>query len=374
MTKTVAIVLAVLILIPIVFALVGRLISFGNLQIVTENGIQESEYVELGGIEQYVKIRGQNKDNPVVIFLHGGPGGSLSYIMPTYQQPLEKKYTFVNWDQRGCGRTYYKNENAEVTYELLENDLDELVDYVCKKLGKERVFILGYSWGTVLGSNYVQKHPEKVMAYFSAGQVINGVQGEIYASEQAMKAAKAEGKQKMYDEISAYRDKLETMTKDNFDINEFMKNRANTAHYLTPLSQKSSFSMVWAGMTSSEMNLDDIKWTQKTSEELFNSQNGIEKELLNYFMFEYNAYDDAPSYDVPVYFIIGENDMITPCPMVQEYCDSLRGTNKTISVIPGAGHNAFFDKPGDFNSILQKMLDVETVMWEAGAVPETEAE
>ncbi len=83
-----------------------------------KDGIQKSEYIKLGGILQYIQTRGRKTNNPVLLFLHGGPGGPISYVSCLWQEELEKNYTIVHWDQRGCGRTYYKNKKEKPTIVL----------------------------------------------------------------------------------------------------------------------------------------------------------------------------------------------------------------------------------------------------------------
>jgi len=107
-----------------------------------------------------------NRNNPVIIFLHGGPGAGLTCLNYIFSDPLTSEYTFVGWDQRGCGRTYLNNisvdpDNDTVTFDQLQKDLDELVDHAREKFGQDKVILMGHSWGTVVGSVYAQEHPEK---------------------------------------------------------------------------------------------------------------------------------------------------------------------------------------------------------------------
>jgi len=144
----------------------GRNIKYFEHFRLIENGIDEEGYVALGGQHQYVTVRGMNRNNPVIIFLHGGPGAGLTCLNYIFSDPLTSEYTFVGWDQRGCGRTYLNNisvdpDNDTVTFDQLQKDLDELVDHAREKFGQDKVILMGHSWGTVVGSVYAQEHPEK---------------------------------------------------------------------------------------------------------------------------------------------------------------------------------------------------------------------
>lgn len=148
-------------------------------KIDTNTGIQENIYITIGGIEQYLQIRGEDRDNPIILWLHGGPGFPLTYLTYYYQPALEKDYTIACWEQRGCGRTFYRNKGGgNLTIEQLLADTDEVIDYLRERFGQEKIIIIGQSWGTVLGMDYINIHPEKVAAYIGVGQVTNFSQGK----------------------------------------------------------------------------------------------------------------------------------------------------------------------------------------------------
>ncbi|MDE7177029.1 MAG: alpha/beta hydrolase [Lachnospiraceae bacterium] len=156
-----------------VFIIGGRNLNYFKHYEMIAQGVDEGTYVTLGGQEQYVLIRGMDSENPVMIYLHGGPSSPDTYVTYGFTDHLINDYTVVAWDQRGCGRTYFHNmrndsENATASFEQAKTDLDELVDYARERFGKEKVIILGHSYGTILGSRYALEHPDKVSAYIGA--------------------------------------------------------------------------------------------------------------------------------------------------------------------------------------------------------------
>lgn len=141
--------------------------------------IAETAFMRLGGIDQWVMIRGESISNPVFILVHGGPGFPETGFFRYFNSSLEKTFTVVYWEQRGAGRSFTPNlPEADMTIERFVCDLDELVDAVCARLNKRRVVILGHSWGSALGTLYAARHPEKVCAYVGTGQI-----GDLQASE-----------------------------------------------------------------------------------------------------------------------------------------------------------------------------------------------
>ena len=137
---------------------------------VMPGSIAEVAYLRLGGLDQWVMIRGESIANPLLILLHGGPGFSETHFFRHFNAPLEKAFTVVYWDQRGSGKSFDgKIARSSMTVERFVTDLDELVQAVCRRVGKERVTIFGHSWGSVLGVLYAARFPEKVAAYVGSG-------------------------------------------------------------------------------------------------------------------------------------------------------------------------------------------------------------
>jgi len=136
-------------------------------------------YRRLGGLDQWVMIRGKSVANPPLVLLHGGPGLSETGLFRHFNAPLEESFTVVYWDQRGAGKSFDRNvDRSSLTVEQPISDLDELVDAVCTRLDKTKVAIFGHSWGSALGPLYAARFPEKVTAYVGSGQIGDWAAGE----------------------------------------------------------------------------------------------------------------------------------------------------------------------------------------------------
>lgn len=146
---------------------------------VIPGSIASMETATIGGISQSLWFRGVDRDMPAVILLHGGPGISESALFRHYDDALERHFLMVYWDQRGAGRSYHADiPRASMTLTQFENDLNQVVDLVRRRFGKDRVILLGHSWGTLLGIRYAHDHPEKVAAYVGVGQIANFAEDE----------------------------------------------------------------------------------------------------------------------------------------------------------------------------------------------------
>ena len=156
--KWIGIVLLSLILLLLIVRFIGKLYYNKT----PDSGINETMYIDVNGQEQWINIYGEDKNNPVMLYLHGGPGGSTSAMDWGILRKLASDYTIVNWDQRGCGKTQiHSPQNDLITPELMRSDIDTVVNDVLDYMGKEKLVILGHSWGTMYGGDYVIRHPEK---------------------------------------------------------------------------------------------------------------------------------------------------------------------------------------------------------------------
>lgn len=139
--------------------------------------IDTLERVELGGIPQWISVRGLDRQNPVLLYLHGGPGFPAMPASHRWQGPWEEYFTVVQWDQRGAGKTYAANDEAAVrptlTVPRMIADAEELVRHLRARYGQEKIVLLGHSWGSVIGVELARRHPEWFHAYVGLGQVVD---------------------------------------------------------------------------------------------------------------------------------------------------------------------------------------------------------
>lgn len=142
-------------------------------RIVSPRGINEAGYVQLGGARQWVTIRGQDRRQPILVYLHGGPGGTTSDLAYSFQRPWEDYFTVVQWDQRGFGRSAIDGEalRGTITKTQLVDDAIALIEHLRRRTGQQKVILLGHSWGTVLGAEVAKRRPDLLYAYVGFGQL-----------------------------------------------------------------------------------------------------------------------------------------------------------------------------------------------------------
>jgi proline iminopeptidase len=151
-------------------------------KIATRDGVEELLEIPVGGTKQWISVRGRNRHNPILLMIHGGPASPDIPTSWSFQDGWEDFFTVVQWDQRGSGKTYNANDPALIaptlSLERITKDAAEVVQYLRRRYDKEKVFVLGHSWGSLVGLQLAQRHPELLFAYVGMGQVISGLENE----------------------------------------------------------------------------------------------------------------------------------------------------------------------------------------------------
>lgn len=166
-------------------------------KIVAPGGVERSEVIHIGGIGQFVSIRGQDKANPVLLILHGGPGFPTTPMAWWATRGLEEYFTVVDWDQRGSGKTYLLNDPKVIAPTMrpaqFVNDTEALVGWLRREFRKDKVFVLGTSWGSYIGLEFAARRPQWLHAYIGMGQAANTPESERRGYAYALAAARKAG-------------------------------------------------------------------------------------------------------------------------------------------------------------------------------------
>lgn len=346
-TGIISVLIAIIILLCTVTIGIRNVIYIKN-HVRGDNAIEEEVFLDINGQKQYCLIRGEDVNNPVVIWIHGGPASPDTMDIYYLTNYLKDDYTVIAWNQRGCGRTYFKNQsidpdNSTASFEQLQDDLDVLVDYARERFGQAKVIIVGHSFGTMVGSDYSVNHPEKVEKYVGVGQM--GAKGsDKVAANDALEKAKALGDDTVEFEkaVGAY--------EQNPSIANMLTVRGFADKYHKPDYEKN---YIIDAIFSPYMGINDIRWFMKQlSVDAFVEQN----KLLFDYITEHDVYDFDMEYKVPVVFISGSCDWVTPVSCMKDYCDAIDAPSKTVHLIDGWGHSVPQENPQGFAKILKELL------------------
>jgi pimeloyl-ACP methyl ester carboxylesterase len=361
--KIISIILALIILLPIIALFIGR--GVNDIRLRLPGGVREKGYIELGGALQYISIRGADASNPVIIYLHGG--GSPGYILPL-QQIVEADYTFVFWEQRGEGRSYIKSPDAELSLEILLNDLDELVDYAAERFNQP-IIIVGHSGGTTLGIQYAEAHPDKLAGFIGIGQMVDSSEAGRFFVKETARSARESGNEQDALEIEEIDGFLEEFWKNHPDLDYYTVDdvtRAKIDKIISLLDQYDPFpSPPTRDDTVSALLSPDFDWARFRwelalrnldpwidIEKVFDAQQPVAEVFGNL--------TPPGNLDIPVVFINGSIDGFTPAVLVQEYFERLTAPKKEIFILQGVGHLPMEEKENIeiFSETLKKALAI----------------
>lgn len=180
----------------------------GDLQkVVSPRGIDERLLITVGGVRQWITVKGRDDRNPVLLFIHGGPAAPEMPTSWIFQNDWEDFFTVVQWDQRGAGKTYNANDPADIKFSLsvqqITDDAAQVVQYLRQRYHQDKLFVIAHSWGTVPGLKLAQEHPEWLYAYIGMGQIIDMRENERLGYESVLASARADHNDKAVKELEA---------------------------------------------------------------------------------------------------------------------------------------------------------------------------
>ena len=308
--------------------------------------IDRKERIDLGGVKQAIHIWGTRQENPVILFLHGGPGVPNRHGMAVSHMDLLDDFTIVAWDQRGTGGSYFGCDPKSLTLEQLIADCCELIDYLCKTLNKKKIFLLGGSWGTELGTFVCQRYPEKIAGYIGYGQVVNGIENEnvsyAYTLEQAKKAGNAED----IAELERIGPPVDGQYKPVFE--GLMAQRRLLKKYGGHSTKSGGYfsGTVIPILKSKELNLRDKIGTAK----------GYKVCLSQMWptIVHYDFMKEANTFQMPYYIFQGRKDNNTPSSLIQAYYDVIQAPDKDLVWFEHSAHGPLGEEPRKFKSLMRE--------------------
>jgi pimeloyl-ACP methyl ester carboxylesterase len=297
-------------------------------------GVDEAMYVHLGGIDQWVTIRGEDRHNPVLLFVHGGPGDVTNPWSFAYFAAWERRFTVVQWDQRGAGRTLRKtgpSVASTMTLDRMAQDGIELSEFLRKHLGKDKIVLVAHSFGSILGLRMVQARPDLFYAYVGTGQVSDETKNYSVAYAALLEKAQAIGNQQAAAELRRIGEPPYP-NGEGYGVQRKWANSFEGADRFLP----GTLGLALVAPGNSVRDLND----------------SIDGQILSGDRLVPQATSSTPKdlgleFAVPIFFFQGTEDFTTPTALARQYLDAIKAPLKEFVPIDG-GHFAVFMNSGQF--------------------------
>jgi pimeloyl-ACP methyl ester carboxylesterase len=293
--------------------------------------IDEEHFIPIGGIEQWVTIKGDSCANPVILFIHGGPGDPLSPYADSVYGAWAKDFTLVQWDQRGSGMTFGRNPPAPgstLTIDRMTEDGVQVASYLTRHLGQRKVILMGSSWGSILAVHMVKARPDLFYAYVGASQMVSYRENQSASYTKVLALARAANDQKTIATVEALGPPPWTNPR-NFGI---LRRAIRKYEAQTTIPAPQSWWVPAAAYATPEEQAnyeggEDFSYLQFVGLKGDGMFSGVELPKL------------GTTFDVPVFFIQGSEDILTAPDVTKRYFESISAPQKAFVLVPQAGHD-----------------------------------
>ena len=311
--------------------------------------VDEKGFVSIGGIEQWVTVKGDSCANPVILFLSGGPGNPLSPYSDAVFGAWTKDFTLVQWDQRGAGMTYGRSPpapDAALSIKQMSDDGAELAAYLAHRFGKEKVILWGSSWGSILGVHMAKAHPELFYAYLGTAQVVNNQENESVSYAKLLGLARAADDQASLAVLEGVGAPPWTDPRSFGKVRRVI--RKFEAKVTTPAPE------AWWKPAA--------EYT--TPQALADYEAGEEYSFLNFVGMKGDGMAgqvDLPKlgtdFAIPMFFVEGAQDLLATPDVAQRYYDSLTAPQKHLVLLERAGHDPNQDVvDAEYRILIERIL------------------
>lgn len=313
---------------------------------IVQGSVAIMERLTLGGVEQFVTVRGRNSKAPILIWLYGGPGMDATGMWRNFNAPLEDHFLVVYWTQRGTGRSYTSDISPKsMNLGQFVADLHQLVGILKRRYGQEKVVLAGHSWGTNIGVAYAQSHPENVSAFVGIGQIAHSAEGERRSYAFTLTEAKKRGN------AEALAD-LQKIGSPPYPVESLIIQRGWLEKFGGAWHEpKSFFQLMLTSYKASEMTwYDGVK---------FNAGFDFSQKMLGPEIDKFDWMSKASRFAVPIFIVAGRYDRNTDADLAHEYFEKIQAPMKQFKWFEQSAHSPPFEEPQAFNDfMLKKVLPV----------------
>ena len=320
-----------------------------------DGGINENMYVEINNSTQWISIYGKDINNPVILYLHGGPGSPTSYIDYKFLRKWSDVYTVVSWDQRNVGLSYNINQltgDKPYTKELLMEDGIEMTKYLLNYLKKDKLILVGHSWGSIFGANLVLEHPEYYQYFIGTGQVVDIKENEKALKEAAKEWTKGDKKgEELYEKFISTNSTKEYVT---------TRNKIMKRYGFDMLAESPDYSILSAIFFNPYYSYVDLS-------KLVTDMTILPIEQMKYLDFLFSPEFDKFSllnrteYQIPFYNINGDHDYQANTFQAEEYFNSVKAPHKKLYMMKDMNHGLLEVRSNEFSDIIHEIAKLERI-------------
>lgn len=306
-------------------------------------GINEFMYVEINETKQWINIYGKNKNNPVLLYLHGGPGSSTSEIDYAFTRKWADIFTVVTWDQRNCGKSYNKSQNnITLTKDMLMEDGKEMTEFIKSYLNVDKITLLGHSWGSIYGANLVLAYPDYYNLFIGCGQLVDIVGNEETFKKEAIKWAKNDEETlKLLEKVNP-----EDITPDSIEA----KNKILKKYGYNIMKDGADYFLPAAILFNPNYSVKDWFSYFKRDKEMY----------LDFFRTdEFKSFSLTGKYEyrVPYININGDMDYQVNYKLSADYFDKVEAPEKDLYIMKDTTHALMISKSEEFSKILHDIYE-----------------
>jgi len=315
--------------------------------------VDDSGFVVIGGIEQWVTAKGDSCANPILLFISGGPGNPLSGLSDSIYGAGQRDFIVVQWDQRGSGMTYGRSPPApgeKLTIDRMAQDGNELAAYLAKRYGKRKVILWGSSWGSILAVHMAKAHPELFYAYVGTSQVVNSIETQAASYTKLMALATSDN------DTASLAVLNEVGSPPWTDPRSFGKVRRVIRKYEAKVTLPPPATWQRAPLYTTEKAEDDYEAGEDYSFMNFVGMHG------DGMLSQVDLPKLGTDFAIPMYFIEGAHDLLAPPEMARHYYERISAPDKGWVLLEHSGH--------DPN---QEVVDVEYKVLREKVLPLTQA-
>ncbi|AEV30392.1 putative hydrolase or acyltransferase of alpha/beta superfamily [Sphaerochaeta pleomorpha str. Grapes] len=320
------------------------------------SSISEKIFVEINGTRLGMFIRSTNKDNPVLLFMHGGPGMPEYFLEEKYPTGLDSVFTVCWLEQRGAGLSYYPGMPAEeITVDQLVSDGIAVSSYLCNRFGKEKIYLMGHSWGSLIGVKMAGKAPGLYNAYIGIAQISDQYQSEVLAFDYMLDTYRREGNTRMAEKLEMYSPYMSQKKFEHYFVSGFRDTVMHDLGVGTMHAMHSVFSGIFIPVMTSNA------YTLKEKINIWKAKSFLAKSTsLRKEMFGSKLPEQIKVLEIPTYFLSGVYDYTVSAILAKQFLSGITAPIKGFYTFDNSAHSPLFEESEKFvNIMLEDVLTGE---------------